>query len=146
MPRQEFHFFFPFRVRYAETDGQGVVFYGNYLIYYDTAISEYFRELPYDYMAEVKRTGADFHVVRANVDYKEPMLYDQEIEVGVRVSRIGRSSLTFDVGIFEQGRERLFSTGEIIWVNTDQTSHKSVPVWPDLMALIEKREGGEVAA
>ncbi len=146
MARQDFHFFFPFRVRYAETDGQAVVFYGNYLIYYDTAISEYFRELPWDYMAMVEETGEDFHVVQALVTYKEPMVYDQEIEVGVRVSRIGRSSLTFDAAIFEKDGERLFSTGEIVWVNTDQTSHKSVPVLPDLVALIKQREGDSLAA
>ncbi|MAG96529.1 MAG: thioesterase [Rhodospirillaceae bacterium] len=145
MARQDFNFSFPFRVRYAETDAQGVVFYGNYLIYYDTAISEYFRELPFDYMAEVERTGADFHVVQASVSYKETMVYDQEIEVMVRTSRVGRSSLTFALEIYEKGQDTLISTGEIVWVNTDQTSHKSVPMRPELLALIEKREGSAVA-
>ena len=48
MSRSEFKFSFPFRVRYSEVDGQKIVFNAHYLTYFDTAITEYFRALPYD--------------------------------------------------------------------------------------------------
>ena len=95
MARAEFNFCFPFRVRYSEIDGQKVVFNAHYLTYFDTAITEYFRELGYDYMAQVERTGTDFHTVRTLVDYKRPILFDDQIEVHVRTARIGRSSIGF---------------------------------------------------
>src|SRR5438445_12442479 len=48
MSREQFWFFHPFRVRYSEIDGQGIVFNVHYLTYFDTTITEYFRALGYD--------------------------------------------------------------------------------------------------
>jgi acyl-CoA thioester hydrolase len=138
-----FPFRHPFRVRYAETDAQRMVFFGNYLIYYDTAISEYFRALGYDYASQVRDTGTDFHVVRASVDYHAPLRYDDEIEVGVRVARLGKASLRFALAIFVAGREEPASTGEIVWVNADQSTGKSAPAPEALRKLIAGQ--GEVA-
>ena len=133
----DFPFRFPFRVRYAETDAQKMVFFGNYLTYYDTAISEYFRALGYDYANQVRDTGTDFHVVRTCVDYHSPLRYDDEIEVGVRVARLGRASLSFALAIFVKGRDEPASTGEIVWVNADQRTGKSAPAPEALRKLID---------
>jgi acyl-CoA thioester hydrolase len=144
--RSEFWFFFPFRVRYAEIDQQGVVFNGVYLTYFDTALTEYMRALPYAYLDEVKATGADFHTVRAVVEYKAPIRFDEEIEVGVRTARVGRSSVTFALAIFGGGEDKPRSTGEVVWVFTDQTAHKPVPVTDALRALLIQREGAKIAS
>ncbi|MHA1538341.1 MAG: acyl-CoA thioesterase [Alphaproteobacteria bacterium] len=135
----------PFRVRYAETDAQGVVFFGNYLIYFDTAISEYFRALGYDYANQVRETGTDFHVVRASVEYFAPLRYDDEIEVGVRIARLGTASLTFEVAIFVEGSEEPASTGEITWVNADQSTGKSAPAPESLRRLIAEKDPQSLA-
>ena len=103
MSREQFWFFHPFRVRYSEIDGQGVVFNAHYLTYFDTTITEYFRALGYDQFADAKATGIDFHVVKSLIEYKAPVLFDWEIEVGARVARIGNSSLTFELAIFRNG-------------------------------------------
>jgi YbgC/YbaW family acyl-CoA thioester hydrolase len=84
--RKDFWFHYPFRVRYAEVDAQSVVFNAHYLTYFDTAITEYFRTIGYDYYGEVTRTGIDFHAVRSLVEYKAPIRFDEEIEVCVRVA------------------------------------------------------------
>jgi acyl-CoA thioester hydrolase len=84
--RKDFWFHHPFRVRYAEVDAQSVVFNAHYLTYFETAITEYFRTIGYDYYGEVTRTGIDFHTVRSVVEYKAPIRFDEEIEV-VYVSR-----------------------------------------------------------
>lgn len=138
--REEFWFHFPFRVRYSEVDAQAVVFNAHYLTYFDTAITEYFRALGYDYLGEVARTGIDFHTVKSVVEYKAPIRFDEDIEVGVRVARIGRSSINLALAIFAKGAEDLRATGEIIWVATDQKTHQSVAVTEDLRALIASRE------
>ncbi len=54
MGRNRFRYYFPLRVRFAETDMQGIVFNGNYLNYTDTAVTEYFRHLSYPYQEMVK--------------------------------------------------------------------------------------------
>jgi acyl-CoA thioester hydrolase len=141
MTRDEFRFFFPFRVRYSEVDGQSVVFNAHYLTYYDTAITEYFRALDYNLADEVKTTGIDFHVVRSLVEYKAPLVFDQQIEVGVRVGRIGVSSLRFDLGIFGKDEQRLYATGEIVWVYTHLTTHETTPVPEALRDRIDAFQG-----
>ena len=143
MVKSDFNFFHPLRVRYAEIDIQGVVFNGHYLTYFDIGITEYLRTLSYDYKTQQKRTGTDFHVVKATVEYKIPIRYDQEIEVHVRVGRIGRSSVTFILAIYPKEGDTLLSRGEVVWVNTNQTTHKSTPVPEDFRALVEAYEKSE---
>ena len=138
--REEFWFHFPFRVRYSEVDAQAVVFNAHYLTYFDTAITEYFRALGYDYLGEVARTGVDFHTVKSVVEYKAPIRFDEDIEVCVRVAKIGRSSIVLTLAIFAKGSDDLRAIGEIIWVATDQKTHQSVAVTEDLRALIASRE------
>ena len=75
-------------------------------------------------------------VVRSLVEYKSPIVFDQEIEVGVRVGRIGVSSLRFDLGVFGKGEDRLYASGEIVWVYTDQRTHEAVRVSDALRARI----------
>ena len=126
--RDQFRFFHPFRVRYSEIDGQGVLFNAHYLTYYDTAITEFFRALGYDQYADAQKSGVDFHVVKAVVEYKAPIRFDWDLDVGARVAKIGNSSMTFELAIFRKGENDLLASGEIVWVNTDQTTHRPVPI------------------
>ena len=141
MARSDFKFAWPFRVRYAEVDGQMIVFNAHYLTYFDTAITEYFRALPYDYRGQVTLTGEDFHTVRTLVEYQQPIVFDEDIEVCLRTSRLGRSSLTFLLEIHPQGLDDLRATGEVVWVNTDQTTHKSAAVPAQLADKLRVYEG-----
>jgi len=135
MTRQDFKFFQYFRVRYSEIDGQGVVFNAHYLTYFDTAITEYFRDLGFDYQGYVSRTGQDFHLVKSLVNYEKPILFDMELDVGCRVAKIGRTSLTFILEIFEKDRNIRYCNGEIVWVNTDQSTHQTEPVSDEIRDL-----------
>ena len=139
MTRAEFRFAFPFRVRYSEIDGQNIVFNAHYLTWFDTAITEYMRFLGYDYAGEVKKTGLDFHTVKTLVEYKAPIHFDEEIEVGCRASRIGRSSLAFGLAVFGKTGD-LRATGEVVWVFTDQTTRQTVKVPDKLREHIARTE------
>lgn len=141
MKRADYRFFFPFRVRYSEIDGQMIVYNAHYLTYFDTAITEYCRLLSYDFVGERERTGQDFHTVRALVEYKAPIFFDDEIEVGVRMSRMGNSSLTFSLGIFRLRQSELLSSGEVVWVNTDQSSRKAVAIPQILISRLNEIDG-----
>jgi acyl-CoA thioester hydrolase len=140
MSREQFWFFHPFRVRYSEIDGQGVVFNAHFLTYFDTTITEYFRALGYDQYADAKATGLDFHVVKSLIEYKAPVLFDWELDVGARVARIGNSSLVFEFAIFSKGSADALVTGEIVWVYTSQQTHRPVPIPASIRDLIATRE------
>ncbi len=146
MARSDFSFFFPFRVRYSEIDGQMIVFNAHYLTYFDSAISEYFRALPYDYREQLEKTGEDFHTVKTLVEYAQPIYFDQLIEVGVRTARIGRSSLAFALEIHPQGEDSCLASGEVVWVNTDVASHRSAPVQGELVDKLRALDGDSMAA
>lgn len=140
MSREQFWFFHPFRVRYSEIDGQGVVFNAHYLTYFDTAITEYFRALGFDQYADAQASGIDFHVVKSVIEYKAPVRFDWELDIGVRVARIGNSSLLFDLAVFLKGGTDALVTGEIVWVYTHQETHRPVTIPASMRALIATRE------
>lgn len=71
------------RVRYAETDAQGIAFNANYLTWCDVAVTEYFRSCGVPYGEFVKSTGFDFHAVHAEIDFKQPARFDDEISISV---------------------------------------------------------------
>ena len=101
MKKTDYKFIYTFRVRYAEVDAQGIVFNAHYLTYFDCLITEYYRKLKYNYALEVKKHQKDFHVIKTTLEYKKPLLFDQLIDAGIRTSKIGNSSITFNIGLFE---------------------------------------------
>ena len=105
------------------------------------SITEYFRWLDVDVIAEAKASGVDFHTVRSLVEYKASIRLDQEIEVGCRAARLGRSSLTFALAIFAKDERPLLASGEIVWVNTDQRTHKPLAISERLREILRRREG-----
>jgi acyl-CoA thioester hydrolase len=135
-------FRFGFRVRYSEVDFQGVVYFAHYATYFDVAIHEFFRALPYDYTAVRKATGTDFNIVRSVVEYRRPLRFDEAFEVEVTPPRIGRTSLTFAPAIRVAGESEPRATGEVVWVHADQTTMRAVPL---PTPLLERLGGGRHA-
>jgi acyl-CoA thioester hydrolase len=134
-------FRFGLRVRYAEVDFQGIVYFAHYATYFDVAIHEFFRSLPYDYTAIRSTTGTDFNIVRCVVEYRRPLRFDEVFEVEVKLGRIGRTSLTFTPAIWVAGEAEPRATGEVVWVHADQTSMRAAPVPEELLALLDRRSG-----
>ena len=84
----------------------------------------------------MNQTGADFYTVRVEVDYISPAHFDDEINAYVRTSRIGRSSLEFEVGIYQKDTDVEIVRAKVVWVNVDQKSKKPVPLPEDLIQLL----------
>jgi len=129
MERADFTFFHKLRVRWAEVDRQDVVFNGNYFLYFDVAITEYWRAIGFDYPDDiVEKFGSDIFAVKATAEYHASATYDDLLDVGCRVARIGGSSMRIVLGIF-RGEEQITS-GELVYVNVDVGTRKAAP-WPD---------------
>jgi acyl-CoA thioester hydrolase len=138
MQREAFSYFYSLRVRYAEVDAQGVVFNAHYLTYFDTAITEFFRASGYSYADFFTAKGLDFHLIKATVEYLKPIGFDMIVEIGVRVARIGTSSVTFALGVFAKDQSELLSKGEIIWVCAKPGTHKSHRLPEEFVALFKE--------
>lgn len=141
MAREDYKFYHRFRIRYSEIDGQGILYNAHYLTFFDQGITEYLRDLPYAYKAETARTGHDFHTVKTLIEYAKPVEFDEEIDVCVKAGRIGRSSIRFDFEMHGRDAEDLRATGEVVWVYTNQETHKPSPVPEDMAGLIIKLDG-----
>src|SRR3546814_5498516 len=110
MSRSDFCFNVTKRVRYAGIDAQRFVFNIRYREYFDIGITEYGRAVGvYDRWPD--HSSPEFHVARAEVDYKVPILLDEEIDICVRCSRVGRSSMTFLFELHGKSRDDLRATG-----------------------------------
>ena len=140
MNRDQIKFFHELRVRYAEVDSQGIVFNAHYLTYFDTAITEYMRKINYDYHALVSERGLDFHLIKSTIEYLNPIGYDDLIEIGVTVTKIGKSSLTWTFSIFKKDDNECLTKGEIVWVCSRIGTKKSHPLPEDLIHLISEFE------
>ena len=120
--RKDFRFFHALRVRWAEVDPQNVVFNANYYVYFDVAITEYWRAIGLRYPADLIEKGSDLYAVRSGAQFHAPAHYDDVIDIGCRAARIGRSSLAFSLGIW-RGAQCLTS-GELVYVNANPATSK----------------------
>lgn len=141
MKRSDFRFFHRLRVRWAEVDMQKIVFNGHYLMYFDTAVADYWRALALPYEEAMHGLGGDLYVKKASVEYHASARYDDTLDVGLRCAKIGNSSMLFVGGIF-QG-EKLLITGELLYVYADPSTQTSRRVPDTLRALLEGFEKGE---
>jgi acyl-CoA thioester hydrolase len=139
MARKDFRFAHPLRVRWVEVDKQDIVFNGHYLMYFDVGITEYWRAAGIRYPEELVAAGGDLFVVKATVEYHDSARFDDELDVAIRVRKIGRTSLTFAAEI-HRGAEHLIS-GEIVYVNAHPHERRPVPVPDGLRATLERFEG-----
>jgi len=115
------------RVGFSDTDAQGIVYYGRYNPYFDLARVEYLRSL----RLLQNRGEAGSFVMRANdVEYFAPAVFDDEIEVFVRVSRVGRTSVTFEFVAYRVPDDVLMVTAHQTLVYIDVAERRAQPV-PD---------------
>lgn len=141
MQRSDFRFFHRLRVRWAEVDMQKIVFNAHYLMYFDTAISDYWRALALPYEEAMQSLGGDLYVRKATIDFRGSARMDDMLDVGLRCARIGTSSMVFEGGLFRQDQ---FLVGcELVYVFADPATQTSKPVPQVLRDVLTGYEAGE---
>ena len=140
MKRQDFRFFHRLRVRWAEVDMQKIVFNAHYLMYFDTAITDYWRAVGLPYEAAMHQLEGDLYVKKATVEYHASARSDDQIDVALKCSRIGTSSMVFTAAIF-RGDQHLIG-GELVYVFADPASQTSRPVPAVLRGILDDYEAG----
>ena len=114
------------RVRYGECDPQGVVFNANYLMYFDVALTELWREAIGPY-SDMVGAGTDMVVAEARARYVASAGFDDELDVEVRVTRLGRTSMVTGIAV-RRGAD-LVVEGEMrhVFVATDGSGKAEIP-------------------
>jgi acyl-CoA thioester hydrolase len=123
------------RVRYAEIDGQGVVFNAHWLTYFDDSCTRFMESLGF---------GPDFWVsefdvmlVKANLEWSGPARFDEWIDIVVEPTRIGTKS--FDLRYTASVGERPACTGVVTYVAIQPGSNISVELPPRVRTALEAR-------
>ncbi|WP_424191964.1 tol-pal system-associated acyl-CoA thioesterase [Ampullimonas aquatilis] len=108
-----------FRVYYEDTDAGGVIFYANYLKFFERARTEWLRSLGFGQHDLSQQTNTIFMVVNTSVDYLKPGRLDDLLHVTVDIEKVGRASMNFNQGCY-----RLASNG----TELEKLSHGSITV------------------
>ena len=140
--KSDFSFFHPVRVRWSEVDMQKVVFNGHYFNYFDFAVYESWKAMLVAAAATSVpglkgRFDAWMHnifVVKASAEYHAAAHFDDELAVGVRVAKLGRSSMRTVLEIHRAADHLI--TGELIYVYKDPVANASAPIPDEFRQLI----------
>jgi YbgC/YbaW family acyl-CoA thioester hydrolase len=141
MKRQDFRFFHRLRVRWAEVDMQKIVFNAHYLMYFDTAVADYWRALALPYEEAMLQLGGDLYVKKATVEFNASARMDDRLDVALKCARIGNSSMVFNGAIFRG--DELLITCELVYVFADPATQTSRPVPRQLRDILTAYEAGE---
>lgn len=140
-PQPPFRFRFRLRVRFAETDAQAVVFHGNYWVYTDTAVTEYFRAIGQDYFEMVER-GIDFTLAESKCRLYAGAVADEPLAVDVRTVHLGRTSFVTEFRITSERDGRLIALAHNGYVFVAPGGSSKLAVPDEFRAAVLAHEGG----
>lgn len=124
------------RVRWAECDLQGVVFYANYLAYFDVAMTELWRDRVGPYTDMVPDHGVDMVVGEATIRYRRSARFDDEIDLVATVTSLGTTSMTTALTIERVADGEVLVEGELRHVFVDPQAMESTDIPEALRAAL----------
>jgi len=104
------------RVRYAETDRMGVVYYANYFVWFEVGRTDWLRDTGWSYRA-MEADGVSLPVIEAHCDYRQPSRYDDELEVRTRATLLSPIRVRFDYEVARDGT--VLTTGHTVHAAID---------------------------
>jgi acyl-CoA thioester hydrolase len=109
-----------YRVIYGDTDQMGVVYYANYLHWFERGRSEFLRQIGLPY-AVIEQQGFHFPVVEVSCRYTQSVRYDDVIRIETQLTEVGRAALSFNYRILRESDDCILATGA--------TRHASIDHW-----------------
>ena len=106
------------RVRYAETDQMGVVYYANYFVWFEVGRTDLLRDAGWSYR-EMEREGFSLPVIEAHCDYRQPARYDDDLEVRTTGSQVSPVRVRFAYDIVRSGDNTTIATGNTVHATLD---------------------------
>ena len=125
----------PIQTRWKDNDVYGHVNNVEYYSYFDTAINAWLiREGGLD----IERGDVIGLCVESHCEYRAGLTFPETIEVGLRVGRLGKSSVRYELGIFREGTEEPAAEGHFVHVYVDRESRTPAPLPDALRAVLEE--------
>lgn len=106
------------RVRYAETDQMGVVYYANYLVWFEVGRTEWLRASGWTYR-EMEKDGVSLPVIEAHAEYRRPARYDDEIRIETRMQIVTPVRVRFDYEVWRDGDDSPLAIGHTVHAALD---------------------------
>jgi acyl-CoA thioester hydrolase len=106
------------RVRYAETDKMGVVYYANYFVWFEVGRTDLLRSLGWTYR-EMEHAGIALPVIAAQCEYRRPARYDEEIEIRTRGRMLSPIRMEFTYEVARRGEETVVASGRTVHAALD---------------------------
>jgi len=116
------------RVRYAETDRMGVVYYANFLVWFEIGRVELCRQMGFAYKQMELEDDSYIVVAEAHCQYKRPAYFDDELRIRTRVAEAGSRVIRFGYEVIRSETAELVATGETVHVICDKNGRpKALP-------------------
>jgi acyl-CoA thioester hydrolase len=125
LPRSAFRLFRPVATRWLDNDAYGHVNNVHYYSYFDSAVNGWLIEQGLLDFLESPVIGL---VVETGCTYFESVAFPEALEAGIAVSRLGRSSVRYEIGIFRAGGERAAAQGHFVHVYVDRATQRPVEI------------------
>ncbi len=133
--RADYGVFYPITTRWSDNDIYGHVNNVTYYSYFDTVANRYLIEEGGLDISDGTIVG---YVVNSGCEYHAPITYPEPIEAGVRVDRLGNSSVQYGIAIFKAGEETACAHGHFVHVFVERAENRSVPIPANLRTALEK--------
>ena len=123
--REDYQKFYPLSTRWMDNDMFGHINNVIYYSFFDTAVTSFLIESG---CLKLKNNPIVFYVVHTSCNYIDGLSYPEEIEAGLMLKKIGKTSITYGVSVFKKGAVIAAAYGEFIHVHVDRNSNKSTPI------------------
>jgi acyl-CoA thioester hydrolase len=133
--RSAYRVFRPITTRWMDNDVYGHVNNVVYYSWFDTAVNAHLIEQGVLDIHDGSTIGL---VIETQCNYFAPLAFPQTVEAGIRVARLGNSSVRYEVGLFAQGETSASAQGHFVHVYVDRTTRRPVPIPQSLKQVLEQ--------
>lgn len=133
--RSDYKFFYPINTRWSDNDVYGHVNNVIYYSYFDTAANRYLIEEGGLDISDGEIVG---FVVNSGCEYHAPISYPEPVEAGLRVEKLGNSSVRYGIAIFKVGVVEAVAHGHFVHVFVDRQANKSVSIPENLREALAR--------
>jgi acyl-CoA thioester hydrolase len=133
--RADYPVFYPITTRWSDNDIYGHINNVVYYSYFDSVANRYLIE---EGGLDIDNSAIVGYVVNSGCDYLSPLAYPDQLEGGLRVDRLGNSSVRYGIGIFKVGEDAPAACGHFVHVFVDRAANRPVPIPSQLRAALER--------
>ena len=133
--RDDYKVFYPITTRWSDNDIYGHVNNVTYYSYFDTAANRYLIE---EGGLDINNADTVGYVVNSGCQYHAPIAYPERLEAGLRVDRLGNSSVQYGIAIFREDEAQAVAHGHFVHVFVDRANDRAVPIPPMMRSALER--------